>query len=416
MILETYLKQNNTTYKQVHQASGIPETTLRSIDKRDLDKWSMEYFEAVGKAIGKNKFEVIEELEKLRAELGNSIVPTEKKIEGRYSLENRRYIGNKNKLLPWIDELLLEHVNGNSFFDVFGGTGVVTKKFLHNYNEFILNDFLFSNKIIFDAFFGSGKYDASKLNHYKESFQKIKSNKFDDNYFVDNYGNKFFSNQDAKIIGEIRTQIEVNNDLNAKEKAILIASLIYSTDKIANTVGHYDAYRKNVDIKNRFVFELINPIDTSGKKINIFRKDANQLAQYVSADIAFIDPPYNSRQYSRFYHVLEVLTKWDKPNLSGVAMKPPVENMSDYSKVAAPQIFDNLIKNLNVKYIVVTYNNTYKSKSSSSKNKITHEEILKSLNSVGKTKVFEKPFQFFNTGKTELNDHKEFVFITEVFR
>ena len=150
------------------------------------------------------------------------------------------------------------------------------------------------------------------------------------------------------------------------------------------------------------------------KDVVIYREDANNLVRKVKADIAFIDPPYNSRQYSRFYHLLENLTKWKKPELSGVAMKPPVENMSEYSKVSAPKIFDDLIQNLNAKYIVVTYNNTYKPKSSSSKNKITHEQILESLEKVGKTKIFEIPFQFFNAGKSDLKDHKEFVFITEV--
>ena len=152
----------------------------------------------------------------------------------------------------------------------------------------------------------------------------------------------------------------------------------------------------------------------SGKQIQIFRRDSNELAREVSADIAFIDPPYNSRQYSRFYHVLEGIAKWDKPVLEGVAMKPPAENMSDYCRATAPKVFDDLIANLNVKYIVVTYNNTYNSKSSSSRNKITHEEILNSLNKVGKTQCFEMPFQFFNAGKTDLTNHKEFVFITEV--
>ena len=124
----------------------------------------------------------------------------------------------------------------------------------------------------------------------------------------------------------------------------------------------------------------------------------------------------NLNQHLRLrpYVHLEGLAKWDKPELGGVAMKPPAENMSDYNRSSAPKVFDDLIQNLDVKYIVVTYNNTYKSKSSSSKNKITHDEILESLNKVGKTKSFEMPFQFFNAGKTDLKDHKEFVFITEV--
>ncbi|MBU4457771.1 MAG: DNA adenine methylase, partial [Candidatus Omnitrophica bacterium] len=30
-------------------------------------------------------------------------------------------------------------------------------------------------------------------------------------------------------------------------------------------------------------------------------------------DVAYIDPPYNARQYINFYHVLENLAKWEKP-------------------------------------------------------------------------------------------------------
>ena len=134
----------------------------------------------------------------------------------------------------------------------------------------------------------------------------------------------------------------------------------------------------------------------------------------IKADIAFIDPPYNSRQYSRFYHVLENITKWEKPKLYGTALKPKEENMSEYCKTSAPKAFKDLIDKLNVKYIVVTYNNTYNSKSSSSKNKITLEEIKSMLDKKGETKVFDKPYKFFNAGKTELKNHKEYVFITKV--
>lgn len=414
MILESYLKKYNLTLRKFHLISGIPESTIRSINKRDIDKWNIEYFNAISKVIGKSKCMVIKELENMEVNLKGYHNKNFEGLSGRYNLENRRYIGNKNKLMNWISGLLEEYTTGNTFFDVFAGTGTVSKYILPKYNKIILNDFLFSNNVIFKAFFEKKNYDKNKILDYQHLFQEIKINSEDDNYFVDNYGGKFFSEHDAKIIGEIRTKIANANDLNEKERAILLASLIYSLDKIANTVGHYDAYRKKENIKNKFIFELINPLDTSGKEIEIYREDSNKLVRNIFADIAFIDPPYNSRQYSRFYHLLENIVKWDKPALEGIAMKPPVENMSEYSKTKAPEIFDDLIKNLKAKYIVVTYNNTYKSKSNSSKNKITHEQILHSLNNIGNTQTFEIPFQFFNAGKTYLKDHKEFVFITEV--
>ena len=76
----------------------------------------------------------------------------------------------------------------------------------------------------------------------------------------------------------------------------------------------------------------------------------------------YIDPPYNSRQYCRFYHVYENLVKWDKPILSGVAMKPPAENMSKYCTSKAPEAFSDLVKNLdaNIWLFLITIHITQK--------------------------------------------------------
>ncbi len=331
-----------------------------------------------------------------------------------YSIGNRRYTGSKHKLLDWIEELILENCEGESFFDVFAGTGVVSAHMGKHYNKVIMNDFLFSNEIIYKAFFGNGEYDAIVIEKYKDQFQKINPNRIKDNYFSQNFGGKYFSDNDAKLIGRIREEIKkLKRVLSDREYCILLASLIYSMDRVANTVGHYDAYRKTDNIEDRFVYELINPQKTS-EKFSIYRMDANKLVRKVKADIAFIDPPYNSRQYSRFYHVLENVVQWKKPLLEGIALKPQAENMSEYCRSNAPEVFADLIKNIDVKYIVVTYNNTYNSKSSSSKNKITLEEIKDILSSKGQTVIYEKKHPSFNAGKTEFDNHKEFIFITKV--
>lgn len=333
----------------------------------------------------------------------------------RFGISNRRYIGNKNKLMPWINKLIHDNTEGTSFFDVFAGTGSVTKWELSDFDTFYINDFLFSNEIIFRAFFGSEQYNIVKLNKIALEYTRISKILYADTYFVTQYGNKFFSYNDALKIGDIRERIQKNKSINDRERSILIASLIYSADRSSNTVGHYDAYRKISDVPDRFEFGLIIPEKTVNKTIHIHRRDANELVREIYADVVFIDPPYNSRQYSRFYHVLETLTKWNKPELFGVAMKPKPENMSKYSKVSAPEIFNDLIQNINAQYIVVTYNNTYENAhSSSSRNKITHDQILESLNLVGKTKVFNRSYKSFNAGNTDLGDHKEFVFITQV--
>lgn len=409
-LLDSYLKENYSNIHKLHLSSGIPETTLRTLNKKPFSMWSIKLLRSLSTHLGKELSIVISDLDE-RDVLGSKNLNM---LHGKFSLSNRRYIGSKTKLVPWIVECVTANTIGTSFFDVFAGTGIVTESFLEKYEKVYLNDFLTSNYIIYKAFFDNESYDAMKIKFLKGEFQKLVPEKLEGNYFSENFGNKFFSMNDSKIIGEIRSRIEANQNINSKEKSILIASLLYSADKVANTVGHYDAYRKNTTLHDRFSFDLIQPHNLNGKSVFIFNKDANVLVDDVEADIAFIDPPYNSRQYSRFYHVLENLAKWMKPSLEGVALKPPRENMSAYSRTEAPEVFNDLIKRLRCKYIVVTYSNNYSSKSNSSKNKITHTQIFESLNSVGKTKIFEKEHNFFNAGKSSLYNLKEFLFITKV--
>lgn len=331
---------------------------------------------------------------------------------------NRRYTGSKYKLMEWIKTLITDNCKGKTFFDVFAGTGVVTEYMINDYEKYIINDFLYSNEVIYKGFLLQEDYDMDKLIKIVEIYNKTNKSKLKDNYVSNNFGGKYFNKDDAKLIGKIREDLETNssrNKINNKEYYILLSSLLFSMDKIANTCGHYDAYRKVDNIESKFKYELILPKQLKEKqKIEIYREDSNSLAKKIKADIAFIDPPYNSRQYSRFYHILENITKWEKPKLYGAALKPKEENMSEYCKTSAPKAFKDLIDSLNVKYVVVTYNNTYNSKSSSSKNKITLEEIKSILDEKGETKVFDKPYKFFNAGKTELKNHKEYVFITKV--
>lgn len=330
------------------------------------------------------------------------------------SLENRRYIGSKTKLTDWIMDLIdKETENVKTFVDIFAGTASISNQALKKYNHVIINDILYANNIIYKGFFESGKWSENKLNDIITSYNTLNPDEVEENYFSENFGGKFYEYNTAKIIGYIRQDIEDKKTiLNDKEYHILLATLIYNIDKIANTVGHFDAYIKKPIKSQPFRMRLINAQNFDN--VEIHREDANKLAKELKSDLVYIDPPYNSRQYNRFYHLYETLIKWDKPQLYGVALKPAPENNSIYCTTKAKKAFENLVMHLNTKFLVVSYNNTYKSKSHSSENKIRLEEIECILNKCGETKVFECSHRFFNTGKTEFDDHKELLFITKV--
>ncbi|GAA7529499.1 hypothetical protein MMM123_00610 [Helicobacter pylori] len=229
----------------------------------------------------------------------------------KFNLKNRRYIGSKTKLIEWVfGSLKLNNIK--SVCDIFAGSGVVAGQFatIPNIKNIIINDILFSNEIIYHAFFMGQDADFKVLEELKEYYTQAL--KLEENYFSQHFSDKFFSYKDCVKIGSIREHIESLN-LDKLNKDILLTSLIYSMDKIANTVGHYEAYRKKEILQDRFIFELISPIKHD-KNIMIERKNANELAKTLKIDLVFIDPPYNSRQYSRFYHLYENLVQWKNPN------------------------------------------------------------------------------------------------------
>ncbi len=331
-----------------------------------------------------------------------------------FGLESRRYIGNKTKLTDWIMYVIRsEAPDAQSFCDIFAGTGSVANQALNKYGKVIINDFLISNNTIYKGFFGKGEWDKAKLLKMLDGYNAIDPDSLGDNWFSTNYGDKYFAMKVAKKIGFIRQDIEDKKaELTEKEYCILLASLIYSIDRLANTVGHFDAYIKKKINYQPLKMRLIQA--KSCPNVEIHKEDANRLAKTVSADVVYMDPPYNSRQYCRFYHVYETLVKWDEPELFGTALKPAPENMSAYCTSKAYRYFEDMVLSLDAKYLVVSYNNTYNSKSNSSENKIRLSQIKHLLDSCGTTTVYEHKHHAFNAGKTEFDDHKEFLFVTKV--
>lgn len=66
---------------------------------------------------------------------------------------------------------------------------------------------------------------------------------------------------------------------------------------------------------------MLDVSEKGEKKSHISNLDANEFIKTVKADLVYIDPPYNSRQYCDAYHLLENVAVWNKPKVYGVAKK-----------------------------------------------------------------------------------------------
>ena len=335
----------------------------------------------------------------------------------KLSINNRRYLGSKQRLLDFINETIEQNCpNFESILDVFGGTGVVGNYFSEKGKSVYINDLLYSNYCIYNAFLSNKKFDEKKIEKIIDQYNNI--GKIKDNYFSDTFKDTYFSKNDCMKIGYIREDIETRyskGEITDKEKYILIASLLYSMDRIANTVGHYDAYRKKQKLKDCFEMFGLSINKNIKQRNETYNLDANELVKKVKADIIYIDPPYNSRQYGDAYHLLENVAQWKKPKVYGIAKKMDRSSIkSNYCTNKASNSFKNLIEDCNCKYILVSYNNMGQKGNVRSQAKISDTEILEILNNKGKVKVFEKDFNFFTTGKTNIDNHKERLFLCEV--
>ena len=79
-------------------------------------------------------------------------------------LESRRYIGCKQKLVDWIFDIIKENTSDiKTATDIFAGTKKKKKRMLHLYPNVMMNDTLYSNNIIYKAFFGNSEWSREKI-------------------------------------------------------------------------------------------------------------------------------------------------------------------------------------------------------------------------------------------------------------
>ena len=332
------------------------------------------------------------------------------------NINNRRYLGNKYKLLPFIKGVVERECNEvHSFFDVFAGTGAVASAFTDC--QLIVNDLMRSNYITALAWFSSEHFDKQKVSEIISAFNNADTI-HESNYFSENFSNTYFSRSVCQKIGYIRDSVDMflnSGEINQREWAMIITSLFYSMDRIAATCGHYDSFIQGANLPQEITLRLPN-IDYKLADNNIILNcDANTIASQITCDVAYLDPPYNSRQYCDAYHLLENLALWEKPKVFGIARKMDRSKMkSEYCRTTASFQLEELVNSLNARYILLSYNNNGKKLQIRSNAKISDEDIMRILSARGEVKVFTTDYRPFSAGKGENIGNQERLFLCVV--
>ena len=288
-----------------------------------------------------------------------------------------RYLGNKTRLLNFIDDVIIKYnISGKIFVDLFAGTGAVSDFFKGKYRV-IANDYMFYSTILARAKIEN--YHIPDFVKFRnkfnmDPFEWLNNKKYipDERFFVlNNYapqGNRqYFTNSNAIQIDGIR--IELNSLLNdgyiePNEFDFLLASLIESVTRFSNTSGTYQAFLKQWDKRALKDFKLepltMLPSLSVDKNNQAFNQNSNLLVrnEQLEGDIVYIDPPYTTTQYTNSYHVLETIARYDYPEIFGKTGRRVKREFSSYSNQAkALEEFEDLIRQLNIRHVLISYSN-----------------------------------------------------------
>lgn len=287
-----------------------------------------------------------------------------------------RYLGNKTRLLGFIDSVIAKYdIQGETFADLFAGTGSVGDHFKDRY-QIIANDLMYYSVVLAKAKLLNGK--APDFSNFKRKYQMSPFVYFNQarftpaaEYFIyHNYtpvGNrKYFIEQNAIRIDGIRLMLErlkTRHFWTDAEYYYLLASLLESVTKVSNTSGSFSAYFKFWEKRSTkpFVLEPLTMKECSlySKQNRVLQGNINRQVKHLSGDIVYLDPPYTTTQYAAAYHLLETIARYDYPLLAGkTGIRPHQKERSKYSsKHTVKGAFQDLLSNLHFTHVLINYSN-----------------------------------------------------------
>lgn len=318
------------------------------------------------------------------------------------------YIGSKLSLLSFLQDTIQEvtgYKKGDKYIfgDLFAGTGIVGSSFKNNGCTVISNDIQHYSYILNKHYIGNNSPIDTSIHKYLNSLDGV--NGFIFNNFCAGSGSErnYFTDYNGKKCDAIRQKIQElfeTKEMDKNQYHYFLASLINSIDKYANTASVYGAFLKHVknSAAKEFQLELLPVIDGCKDGV-VYNKDVNNLIRKISGDVLYLDPPYNARQYCSNYHVLETISRYDNPVLSGkTGLRAHSDQKSAFcSKKTVSSVFEDLIKNANFKYTFLSYNN---------EGLMDLDTIKSIMSNYGEYRVFTIDYRRFKADKEESRNHK----------
>jgi adenine-specific DNA-methyltransferase len=258
---------------------------------------------------------------------------------------------------------------------MFSGTGVVASEFKTTHRV-LANDILYFCFILsaaqlelrarptFTTFVGEfGVEPLEYLNAISPRLDEANEEDFAFQHFspLGAESRQYFTPENALRIDRMRQSLNEwvrTSLLSEAEFRYLLAALISEVPSVSNTTGTYGAYLKNWDKRSLspLILRELN-VRPGGSRSVAYNADANDLIKQISGDVLYLDTPYNGRQYSSNYHVLETIARYDYPELVGVTGLRR-DRWGDSGYCRRSEVYDlykTLVRNARFSTLVISY-------------------------------------------------------------
>jgi len=327
-----------------------------------------------------------------------------------YPASSMNYIGSKHKLSAFIRSTILHTLSSNgstdlrhlTFAELFGGTGVIARTFKPEVKQVIINDLEPYSYVLSRNYIGNHRpFDFWEMIRELNFTPPLKGFIYNHYCAGSGSGRMYFSDENGTRIDAIRQKIEdwkTNESINEDQYYFLLASLIESADKVANTASVYGAFLKKIKTSARKSLVLEPALFSVNENSHrVYNQDANELIKAIQGDILYLDPPYNERQYGANYHLLNTIALYDDFEPQGKTGLRQYQRSSYCRSNQVEESFEELIRQAQFQYIFVSYNN---------EGLMSEQTVADIMSRYGRYELATTRYQRFKADTDENRSHK----------
>lgn len=337
-----------------------------------------------------------------------------------------KYMGSKRNILEFVVEAINDNYEGGKVCDLFAGTSILSGALgklvpmhsndIQQYSAILANTYLSNynwadvDEDILDKIIESAETYISEIKalyptlifSYPEKltiaqFVQLEERQkalidFDFGHlshhlFIKYYSGTYWSFNQCLWIDALRKVADEYQ--NSPLYYVIVSSLMYAMSYNSQSTGHYAQYRDatNKSSKDDILIYRLKEISP------LFKSKFNQLRSYLGENnldhtitsldyreclehiepgtLVYADPPYAFVHYSRFYHALETLVKYDYPEVSHKGRYRSDRHQSPFGRrTEVNEAFSSLFEKIRERQsaLILSYSNT---------GMISLEEILK---------------------------------------